>query len=253
MNFAIVDASPFAKMRRLVGRLPTPRIPPPCDCSVTSGTPTPSLKTEAPPLVDDSEVAKLLARGVSSPEIGTVGGRRDGPRADTATQLDCLRKNQYRKSVLLLMADRHSLRTVNLPGTDRECESEGGAMGVFRWVIGGIGAYALGALGATAPAVAGAVAGGGTVETAAAVVTADDQHAQLERLGELLHGATPGSPAHFRLKEEQDRLVRSIDLAAQLWHVDGVFVEATSGSPAQFRAREEADSLREELKRLGRG
>lgn len=151
------------------------------------------------------------------------------------------------------MADSQFLRTVNAPVMYRRTGSEGGAMGVRGWVIGGIGAIAIGVLGATAPAVAGAGTGRGTVETADAVTAAEVHDAQLEGIGVLIRGATPGSPAHFRLREEQDRLARSMNLAVQMQYLDRVFANATPGSPAQFRAREEADLLREELKRLGRG
>ncbi len=121
------------------------------------------------------------------------------------------------------------------------------------WVIAGLGAVAVGVLGPTASAATGSRPVFDSAGTTAAVADREAKQEELERVRALFAGATAGSPAQFRLKEEGDRLARYVDLAGQLEYVGTVFAEATPGSPAQFRAREEADALGEELGRVSRG
>ena len=90
----------------------------------------------------------------------------------------------------------------------------------------------------------------GTVGRAGAEAGSSKRQDQVERVGALLTGVTPGSPAQFRLVEERDRLARATELTEELDYVKRVFRQASPGSPAQFRAKEEADSLREELGEL---
>jgi hypothetical protein len=69
-------------------------------------------------------------------------------------------------------------------------------------------------------------------------------HQQLAANQQVLAGASAGSAAQFRAKEERDRLVHEAVLLDELLFTERVFSEATPGSPAQFRARESADALR---------
>lgn len=106
---------------------------------------------------------------------------------------------------------------------------------------GKTGLVAAGLLTATltvsAAGVAGAAAGAGA------------SRVEVERIDTLRTRATPGSPAHFRLVEEGDRL-RVTELADELDYLERMFRQASRGSPAQFRAHEEADSLRDQLRKL---
>ncbi len=115
-------------------------------------------------------------------------------------------------------------------------------MGVHRWVIAGVGGVVAGLMGVAVSA--------GT-ETRPARGGAEVEHAALEQLGAVSASVTPGSPGHFRVKEERDRVV--LRLTDQLDYLGRVFANATPGSPAQFRAREEAESIREHLRTIGRG
>lgn len=125
-------------------------------------------------------------------------------------------------------------------------------MGVRKWVMAVVGAVVAGLLGAAASAgievgpaestARGTIAAGGGVEVG---------RAALEQLGAVSTSATPGSPAHFRIKEERDRLV--LRLTEQLDYLGTVLGDATPGSPAHFRAREEAESLRDELRTIAQG
>ena len=118
-------------------------------------------------------------------------------------------------------------------------------MGVKRWVIAGVGAVVLGLLGT----VVSAATGSGPHRDSTTVV--EIRNAELDRVNTLHANATPGWPAQFRLQDERDRV--ALSLSSQLEYLETVIANATPGWPAQFRAREEAESLREDLRKIGRG
>ncbi len=118
-------------------------------------------------------------------------------------------------------------------------------MGVQKWVVAGVGALAVGLLGAAASA--GGDSGsvrGARAPAAGAVVGVED--ARLERVGDPC--ASPGSPVQSRPEESREDLL--LRLTDRLAYVESVFANATPGSAAQFRAREESDSLREQLRSI---
>ena len=118
---------------------------------------------------------------------------------------------------------------------------------VRTWVVAGVGAVAVGLLGAAA-------AGGGSglpgAHEPAVGTVANVEDARLEQRGDSC-AANPGTPVQYRLGESRDDLV--FRLTDQLAYVKSVFTNATPGSPAQFRAREESDSLRDQLRFIGCG
>lgn len=91
------------------------------------------------------------------------------------------------------------------------------------------------------------VLGAAGIEMAASSETR--QH-DVDRSRVPLVTATPGSPAHIRLVEEQDRDGRRVKLVTELEYLARVVVDADPGFPARFRAREELERLDQELRRL---
>ncbi len=125
-------------------------------------------------------------------------------------------------------------------------------MGVHKWVVAGVGGLVAGLMGVAVSGGTETRPAGSTARTTAATAGgAELEHPALEQLGAVSASVTPGSPAHFRVKEERDRVV--LRLTDQLDYLGRVFANATPGSPAQFRAREEAESIREHLRTIGRG
>jgi hypothetical protein len=116
------------------------------------------------------------------------------------------------------MAAVASVLTVRSAGAQPVTEGKGGLMGQK----GKTGLVAAGLLTATltvsAAGVAGAAAGAGA------------SRVEVERIDTLPTGATPGSPAHFRLVEEGDRL-RVTELADELDYVERMFRQASPALP----------------------